>query len=262
MTIVCGKCKRQMDAAVSLKQVHTFECQQCHENQVILFNPEPLHENSSCLGFLDLANCVPFDFIPSDFRASCFECSTFIPFRNASTGTLYANVCTKCFNKVSFSFQKVTFLRVQGLSDEMVAKMAVHSDAKPKRKSNKELGIVPGQPLPKLGTCKHYKQSRRWLRFPCCGKAFACDSCHDDNSDHEFTWANRMICGYCSREQAFSNKPCGFCGNILGGSSAAKTYWEGGGGQRDKSKMSNKDRHKFANNSKTVSKKMKSVNKK
>jgi hypothetical protein len=27
-----------------------------------------------------------------------------------------------------------------------------------------------GQPLPGLGTCKHYRHSYRWLRFPCCGK--------------------------------------------------------------------------------------------
>ena len=27
-----------------------------------------------------------------------------------------------------------------------------------------------GQPLPGLGTCKHYHHSHRWLRFPCCGE--------------------------------------------------------------------------------------------
>lgn len=73
-----------------------------------------------------------------------------------------------------------------------------------------------GQPLPNQGTCKHYKHSHRyllfnfikylhsnkintkmkininlyyfrWLRFPCCGKAFPCDVCHEinTNSEHE-----------------------------------------------------------------------------
>ncbi len=25
----------------------------------------------------------------------------------------------------------------------------------------------------------------RWLRFPCCGKAFPCDACHELQTDHE-----------------------------------------------------------------------------
>ena len=38
-------------------------------------------------------------------------------------------------------------------------------------------------------------------RFPCCGKAFPCDVCHDSTEDHPMERANRMICGYCSKEQ-------------------------------------------------------------
>ena len=38
-------------------------------------------------------------------------------------------------------------------------------------------------------------------RFPCCGKAYPCDVCHDSKKDHPMERANRMICGYCSQEQ-------------------------------------------------------------
>ena len=38
-------------------------------------------------------------------------------------------------------------------------------------------------------------------RFPCCGKVFPCDVCHDSTEDHPMERANRMICGYCSKEQ-------------------------------------------------------------
>ena len=38
-------------------------------------------------------------------------------------------------------------------------------------------------------------------RFPCCGKAYPCDICHDSKEDHPMERASRMICGYCSREQ-------------------------------------------------------------
>ena len=38
-----------------------------------------------------------------------------------------------------------------------------------------------GNPLPKNGSCKHYKNSHRYFRFPCCGKGYPCDECHNDN---------------------------------------------------------------------------------
>lgn len=34
------------------------------------------------------------------------------------------------------------------------------------------------------GTCKHYKKSKRWLRFSCCNRIYPCDICHDEQSDH------------------------------------------------------------------------------
>ncbi|GCB77533.1 hypothetical protein scyTo_0015681, partial [Scyliorhinus torazame] len=58
-----------------------------------------------------------------------------------------------------------------------------------------------GKPLPEFGTCMHYKRSCRWLRFPCCGKAYPCDVCHDEDQDHVMELASRMLCGYCAKEQ-------------------------------------------------------------
>ena len=39
------------------------------------------------------------------------------------------------------------------------------------------------------------------LRFPCCGRAYPCDVCHDEDQDHPMELATRMICGYCAKEQ-------------------------------------------------------------
>lgn len=90
--------------------------------------------------------------------------------------------------------------------------------------------VQKGKPLPEKGACKHYKQSHRWLRchhlsdcsgvtanvamgnmlsavhgsvsrFPCCGRAYACDVCHDEDQDHPMELATRMICGFCAKEQ-------------------------------------------------------------
>jgi hypothetical protein len=54
---------------------------------------------------------------------------------------------------------------------------------------------VPGQPLPLLGACAHYRHSHRWLRFPCCGRRFPCDLCHELGAPdgHEMAWAKRMV---------------------------------------------------------------------
>ena len=91
-------------------------------------------------------------------------------------------------------------------------------EVKKKKKVPKDPAIKEGRPLPDEGTCKHYKKSYRWLRyvfmlsvhvylihiiymaqvcinvictvltmifssvnrFPCCGKVYPCDVCHED----------------------------------------------------------------------------------
>ena len=45
-------------------------------------------------------------------------------------------------------------------------------------------------------------------RFPCCGKAYPCDVCHDTSEDHPMERAKRMLCGYCAIEQV-SGSPLG-----------------------------------------------------
>ena len=55
--------------------------------------------------------------------------------------------------------------------------------------------LVRGTPLPSTGTCRHYPHSHRWLRFPCCGRLYACDLCHEEDAGdgHEAAWAKRMV---------------------------------------------------------------------
>ena len=106
--------------------------------------------------------------------------------------------------------------QVMAISDEMhpafkipeikflLISAAARMNRAPVRKKPKDsLGITAGQPLPRNGRCTHYNKSYRWFRFSCCQKVFACDKCHDTESDHPNEHANRMICGYCSREQNY-----------------------------------------------------------
>ncbi len=128
--------------------------------------------------------------------------------------------------------------------------------SKPKKESLP--GIKVGKPLPDNGTCKHYKRSYRWFRFPCCGRVFPCDQCHDENNkdSHEPARANRILCGQCAREQPASNKICK-CGFEF--ETGKSHFWEAGKGQRDQSKMNRKDSHKFSGLNKTESQKAKRV---
>ncbi|KAI9826536.1 MAG: hypothetical protein M1832_006132 [Thelocarpon impressellum] len=105
---------------------------------------------------------------------------------------------------------------------------AGRSDGGPRRRKAREnLGIVAGTELPRRGRCAHYGKSYRWFRFSCCSRVFACDRCHDDASEHPNEHANRMICGYCSREQNYRPEDCGVCHAVLVGKRGSG-FWEGG----------------------------------
>jgi hypothetical protein len=69
-----------------------------------------------------------------------------------------------------------------------------------------------------------------------------------------------MICGFCSKEQFYSQKTCA-CGRELT-RKAGGGFWEGGQGTRDRERMSRKDSHKFKGLGKTVSAKSERVGKK
>jgi len=114
-------------------------------------------------------------------------------------------------------------------------------------------GVKIGQPLPDEGTCKHYRKSKRWFRFPCCQRVFPCDVCHEENNRdfHEILHANRMLCGNCSREQPISEKPC-VCGAIPAGAKST-AHWEGGKGMRDVTRLSKNDVKKHRGQAKVTS---------
>ena len=82
----------------------------------------------------------------------------------------------------------------------------------------KQLGLIIGKPLPQKGACRHFAHSYRWLRFPCCGRAYPCAACHEASDCPAAAlgvWASRMLCGKCSREMPYSDQPCAHCGNTF-----------------------------------------------
>ncbi|KAK6854377.1 CHY zinc finger domain-containing protein [Apiospora arundinis] len=214
----------------------TSSCKKCATPFTVTFRQELVHQNATRAGFIDVSGCTVADMLPSTMVPTCGRCSTASPGLVSVRGDVTANVCRECHGKFQFKIPEVKFLAISHGA-------ALPPTSGPKRRQEK-LGLHIGDPLPNNGSCAHYKRSFRWFRFSCCSKVHSCDKCHDENEDHLNEWANRMICGWCSREQNYAVEACGFCGRSVIGKKG-RGFWEGGKGTRDKRMMSRKDKRKY-----------------
>lgn len=248
----CGRCKNNSEVKLATSSPTVIICNKCHEEQIVQLRPGITHQFTSVIGYLDAENCSPVDLILTDclFMIGCMECSKESKVEGLPHGQLKTIFCS-CHKKLQLAVESTRFTQLRA-SDYVDIRGAVV--VKAKKKSARDPAIQEGKPLPNTGTCKHYKKSFRWLRFPCCGKAYPCDECHDEKEDHEMQFANRMICGFCAKEQTFAaNRDCIMCGSNM--TKKTGSHWEGGKGCRDVVKMSRGDKKKYANSNKTVSKK-------
>ncbi|KAL4895201.1 hypothetical protein BDV59DRAFT_174638 [Aspergillus ambiguus] len=248
ITVKCERCKEPMDVknVPQIKEKGSTvspkieSCKKCANTMSLGFRRQLIHSHSNRAGYLDLDGCTVADLLPSSFIPTCSECSTAFPAPGvvAYRGESAMGNCRQCHRKMVFKVPEVKFLRVGS------AAYSSRGQGLPKRKPKEVLGIVAGQELPRRGRCQHYGKSYRWFRFSCCAKVFPCDKCHDAATDHPNEHANRMICGFCSREQIYRPENCGICRAVLIGK-AGSGFWEGGKGTRNKVLMSRKDPRKY-----------------
>ncbi|KUI53099.1 hypothetical protein VP1G_00336 [Cytospora mali] len=240
LSIKCDRC-RTINEVGGLKPntpKTTESCRKCATPFTLTFRPELVHAHSTRAGFIDATGCTVADMLPSTFVPTCGKCST--PTSQglvAVRGDTTTNVCRECHARFTFKVPEVKFLAYTPGSG------VLPPTSGPRRRQEK-LGLQAGEPLPDRGACKHYRKSYRWFRFSCCQKVYACDKCHDEGESHLNEWANRMICGYCSREQNYAVTSCNFCGRSVVGR-RGRGFWEGGKGTRDKKLMSRKDPRKY-----------------
>ncbi|XP_068170006.1 uncharacterized protein si:dkey-24l11.2 isoform X2 [Antennarius striatus] len=248
----CNRCKITADLRLTGKTPCTAQCEKCSASINAAFRPCMLHHYSDVLGYLDLHNAVPADLVlqECELTVGCLSCSQDGPVQNISFGQMKEFNCEHCHSKLSFMAESTRFQYIQPRTNKPdPSGCGVHY------KTVRDPAVQKGKPLPEKGACKHYKQSHRWLRFPCCGRAYPCDVCHDVDQDHPMELATRMICGYCAKEQPYGNgKPCISCGSMLTRGTHT-SHWEGGLGCRNKVKMNRNDRQKYVNTNKTVSRK-------
>ncbi|OAA70284.1 CHY zinc finger domain protein [Cordyceps fumosorosea ARSEF 2679] len=237
LTIKCDRCRTLNDlTGIKPGLEKAGSCKKCASAFSAKYNPQYVHEHSSRAGFIDLSGCKVADMLPSTFVPTCARCSTPSGGLVSVRGETTTNVCRECHAKFTFKIPDVKFLFI-------TPGTRPPPTSGPKRKTEK-LGLHAGEPLPGRGACVHYRKSYRWFRFSCCNKVFACDRCHEEAEDHPNEWANRMICGWCSREQNYAVDECRFCGRGVIGKKG-RGFWEGGKGTRDQRMMSRKDPRKY-----------------
>ncbi|RUS73744.1 hypothetical protein EGW08_018481 [Elysia chlorotica] len=254
----CGRCKSHVDVYVSQGSITCTTCHKCNSDMYVTYRPALLHQFSSVLGYLDLDGCEAFDLVFQDCRASvsCMACSKQTIIDGLVTGQVINSWCKACNANLKLATEAIKLTKLAPSGVDTNSGPVIKTATSKAKKPLKDPSIREGYPLPQFGTCKHYKQSFRWLRFPCCGKAYPCDVCHDQQEDHDMTLANRMICGHCCKEQNFSaSRPCSGCGGHM--TRVRSAHWEGGSGCRDKISMSKGDIQKYKNMNKTVSNKKK-----
>ncbi|CAD26067.1 putative zinc finger protein [Encephalitozoon cuniculi GB-M1] len=207
LQVGCNRCGRNLETS------GPAECPGCRSRLEVKYIPSV---DSEFLGFLGLRGCKLICFNPSKYQLSCDGCCMNYETNELGIGDAFRMKCYECLSSI--------FLRISSI----------------KLIERKKEALTPGQPLPGKGTCKHYRKSYRWFRFPCCGSLYPCDICHDEESGHACQMANKMVCGLCSKEQGV-NKECP-CGMNL---KKSTSFWEGGKGSRNKATMSRKDKKKY-----------------
>ncbi|VDK82067.1 unnamed protein product, partial [Onchocerca ochengi] len=238
LSLRCAKCGALSFLTCSLKQLSTSHCQKCLNGFSIRISPQFVHQNSNVIALLEPKGCVPLDcvLLSSKLSYTCLHCNKEATAENLTYGVANKSWCYSCHCKCEFEIRTIQF--VGDFNSIAKEDSSVPKDKQKKKKVERSMMLIEGQPLPANGTCKHYKKSYRWFRFPCCGKLYPCDLCHDDaEKEHETKLANRMVCGFCSKEQPFQKtKPCINCDkNVI---RVKSQFWEGGKGCRDQVVMS------------------------
>ncbi|XP_046366802.2 uncharacterized protein LOC124142396 [Haliotis rufescens] len=255
ITIQCGRCKNHTDFNTPSHRINSVSCTKCNQSQLLTFRPVLMHQFSSVMGYLDLENCTAFDLVLQDCeaRVGCVNCSKESKISGLLPGQVSNTWCRHCHQKMKIATDTVQFFQLQPSGVVTDPKQKVHEVAIKKRRVLKDPAIKEGKPLPDNGACKHYKKSYRWFRFPCCGMVYPCDVCHDEQSDgHEMVFANRVICGFCCKEQMYApDRPCVTCQQML--TRGKSSHWEGGLGCRNKVKMGKNDSQKYSSLNKTIS---------
>ncbi|VVT53461.1 uncharacterized protein SAPINGB_P003585 [Magnusiomyces paraingens] len=255
MVVKCDRCSSQNDFLNVTSGPYgrdskpiAEECSKCKATLAVCFRKNLIHLNGNfsqppVAGYLEFSGCTPFDMLASTFIPTCENCATPLndsPFRRIEKSKKATMNCRSCHIRLILQLDDIQFEKV---SEDVLSSKVLEGVRVIKRsdEGKQKLGIVSGSPLPNDGSCSHYRKSKRWYRFSCCGKVYPCGKCHDADQDHPNEHATRIICGHCSREQNISNV-CFYCRYEF--QTKETGFWEGGKGTRDPTKLNRNDTRK------------------
>jgi uncharacterized CHY-type Zn-finger protein len=268
----CGTCKQTGFQSTFIKINNKLNlyycgtrCTICKNDIYMVFKAEYLHINNKTSGTIFYVNSEVIDILETGYEFSCSSCTSHYMQKVKRVGK--TGQCSSCSkdNLFGYGSQELISSSINtNFLDDLVIhyfqKYTINEEAIEDNlkyiKNYDKIGLI-GNPLPEKGTCKHFKESFRWFRFSCCLRRFPCPQCHDEVSDHASEQAKLVLCGFCSFEQSSVNTVCSKCGKGFTKEMSGKGFWEGGEGCRDQHLMSSKDKHKFTNSAKTISKKAK-----
>jgi len=239
--------------------VHNDKCPRCGQKSRLVAKQEIFHDNSNAVCSLGSFTWDVRDIHFCEFDLTCEFCDTANRTKKIIAGQPIYMECKGCFKKMTFSYMALTLTALalgQGEDEDEENGGNVQDVMKRIFARKNKFEFKVGLPLPNNGSCKHYKGSNRYFRFPCCGKCYACDDCHGKVEKHEMMMAKNMICGWCSSEQPVGDT-CKRCAKAVTKIVRRTAFWEGGQGTRNVAAMSRKDPHKFRGIGKTVSSKKK-----
>lgn len=238
LTVTCQKCSANNDICdIRIESERLHNCTRCSRQMSLEFWPKYMTIESTLIGQCRFTRCRPVDLLPSQWHLECPECQDSVRVNQVKNGEHIKYPCRQCASVMSFVVDGSKWVDLSTLDTASTGN---------NKKSKERLAVTIGEPLPKYGACEHYAKSFRWYRFPCCGRVFPCDRCHDllSQPPHPMEWANRFLCGHCSREHHINdvNKVCQ-CG--VDPTKRHTAHWEGGRGMRDQTSMSKKDNKKY-----------------
>jgi hypothetical protein len=160
-------------------------CGSCSLLLSLYLRPTLIHEGSRCVGYVDASHATVTGLADASLFATCLECGGVAEVPHFAPPQAVELTCRVCFSRMR--------LAARGTEAVPATKETAASAASAGGAPRKIQRFTPGRPLPLNGACTHYKRSYRWLRFPCCQRAFPCDVCHDEASDHPHDYALRMV---------------------------------------------------------------------
>lgn len=261
LQVVCSRCKKPVEMACESQSgtdpsEAKLPCPWCRNDLIIRVVPSICHSRNPAVAHVLAIGCHPVDLLPSCFEGQCAQCPEQLRLRRVGPGYRKRDNCPRCSAKLNCVVEGAQLeggqvSRWRQVAEKEGERMQSQLLVVEARRREQQLGIRVGEPLPDKGACRHYRKSYRWLRFPCCGRAFPCNECHDEETDHPYEWASRMLCGSCSFEQLLTHEACRRCG--VAQSRQTTAFWEGGEGCRNQATMARGDPHKYRGLGKTVS---------